>query len=663
MAEIRVVSLVSRYAAPIPWEHALWLEREIVQHVLREARREGSPAGHHISFSQRVVGDRAHLGEIVAWCHAHDARVLLMPSDASIGAAMTPHFDADRHLLLHQNLDPVTVPGSGCLRLGIGTRVEKLQVAAALMRSRADKQFLVVTSMPLAGTALEGVEAVSAPQSVRVVEEWVAQVIGSRPNVPVLLECGGEINRAIARALGGSRDVVFLNGNPDTDNPVGGYGVTEIVGNLPDRVGGGLAAAVAEVTGGRPTRDELDTAGMMAWRIDAVQMVIDAADRIAVGSKQEVAAALRRNMLRYDGQRSIFHGLHRPVWFDRDGRNLCTEVTVASVDRRSRRRVTSDVQFAPVPDGVPSPVPVLGLDVDFVSIGRVDESEGTFEAEVIVTIAARDANGTHLPSECLRVLNAVGNPEWVEGTQLGDSEVSQVLRGNFRFSPDLMLYPMDQQCLSIQISASGECAQHVMRPLTKSCDVDCEVSGWRVVGPHRGVTYRVRTTDHQSPRIVQGMEFGVRISRVRRDVSIRVGLPLVLLTAVAGATVMAATKDRIDVTADILGGVFLSAVALHLSEPKPATGARTLVDAVYLRAFLLYAGLLVAALLGTMLDEHTYRTVSLLLAGSIMPAWIALLLSVRGMVGPARWRMLRTRWVTGSTRTIAQALPYDQSDT
>lgn len=651
MPSIGIISLVKRFEAPIPWERVLWLEDQLANHVLREARREGVPAGHVVSFSQVEVSKESDAAQALALCRPHDAAVLLMPADADLGRAMSQHVGREGHLLLHQNLDPAAVPESRSLRLGIGTRTEKCRVAAGLIQAKGSPGAVLVSAQSASGTALDGrVIVVPGPASPDAAAAWCVEVLGPHPSALVLLECGGPINRAIARALAGTRNVVFLNGNPDPSDPLGSKGVLEIVGNLPDRIGGALAAAVAEVTGGAPSREDLDTAGMFAWRTDAVRLIISSADRlrtdrVAPAGGGSLAARLHEQILRNDGNRRLFHGWHRPMWFDKEGSNLCTEVVVAHVDPLTSRRVTSDDQFAQGPAGDAVAVPVLGVDVDFVSISAIEEDKGTFYAEVIVRVDVSLSGETESPQSCLRVLNAAEDKvTWLEPRHEGGNVVSQVLRGTFRFAADLMLYPMDQQLLRVQLCATGGCTGHVLRPIPTCCDIDCQIVGWRVVGAHRGVSYQVRSAACGTPEAVQGIEYGIRVSRARRDVALRVAIPLGLLTLVAAATMVSSRRGSVDVTAGLLGSVFLTAVALYFSEPKPAIGERTLVDAVYLRAFGLFAFLLVAALTATLFDDDAYRAVCLTLAACILPAWAALLVSVRGMVGPARWRLLRQRW-------------------
>jgi peptidoglycan/LPS O-acetylase OafA/YrhL len=83
-------------------------------------------------------------------------------------------------------------------------------------------------------------------------------------------------------------------------------------------------------------------------------------------------------------------------------------------------------------------------------------------------------------------------------------------------------------------------------------------------------------------------------------------------------------------TAGLLGSVFLSAVALYFAEPKPSPGARTLIDAVYLRAFLLFGGMLIGVLVCTRLPESARAWLMMAIAALALPAaWLLLLVPLR----------------------------------
>ena len=139
--------------------------------------------------------------------------------------------------------------------------------------------------------------------------------------------------------------------------------------------------------------------------------------------------------------------------------------------------------------------------------------------------------------------------------------------------------------------------------------------------------------------MVQGLEFGVRLRRARRDVALRVGLPLALLLLIAFAALLAG-NGHADMVAGILASLFLSAVALYFAEPKPAPGARTLIDAVYVRAFVLFALLLVGVLVGTRLPSERAEAIAVGMACVLPGAILVCALMLRSAVGRWRWRWL-----------------------
>ena len=636
---VHVLSLLETFDAPVPMDRLRFIESELARFAIAEAARDGIPGRCRVSFGQlRFASIDDAVAEIRDRCRG-GVVVVLTPSDLAIGRALSAATAAMPCILLHQNLDPASAEHPLAFRLGVGDREHKASAAVALLAIRrcGGAVFVGASAPAKALSALPGLVAIDPPVDASGVEgcaRRIAQSLASGGTV--LLECGGELNRALARALAGRADVIFLNGNPDACDAAVAARLTEVVGNLPDRIGGKLASALAVVTGGA-SQAELDAVGMLAWRIDALRLVLEAVH--GVGDASPDARSLAAWIGACDGRQRIFRGWHRPIWFDASRRNACVEAVAARVDIASGRRVADCEQVAPDGEGRFTRVPSLALDVDVVEVGRIDEAMGTFEAEAAVRVVS-DTEWSHLNGpQCIRVLNSVGEPTWAAVPGRGPG--AYLLRGTFRFEPDLIAYPLDSQLLTVRIAATGTHAAAIVRAMPRGADMECECAGWRVLGGHRGITYAVRPTPDGQPAAVQGVEFGVRMRRTRRDVQVRVGLPLAILVAIAAAALLAGGAERAEMVAGILASLFLSAVALYFAEPKPSAGARTLIDAIYARAFVLLAVLLVGALLAMRLPAESYSTVVLFMAALLPFACLALVLSIRVAVGPWRWRSLR----------------------
>jgi hypothetical protein len=568
-----------------------------------------------------------------------------MPADAELSRSIAAKLPLERCVLLHQNLDPAMLPNSCSLRLGMGVRGDKLKVAAALVRDHGGTPPILVSRLPVEGTPLDGlVRVMEGPRDPADAQEWLRQAVDPASEELLILECGGATNRAIAASVAGRIPILFLNGNPDTADLAASSRVREVVGNLPERIGGALAAAVAAVTGDSELKD-LDTAGMLAWRIDGVRLAVASADRLSVPAGESLSRAMHRRMLQFDGRRSVFRGWHRPMWFGADGCNRGVETVVARIDTVTQRRVTGELQVRESASGDSRIVGTLGVDVDFVSVSDIKEDAGTFEAELIVRVDGGEGEPCVEPSRCLRIMNAVTLPDWLAPVQDGPRVIAQRVYGTFEFAPDLALYPLDRQLLSVRMAPAEARDGAVIRPIPNCRDTDCELVGWRIACGHRGVTCTARPSAGGEPEAVQGIEFGLHLARARADVPIRVCIPLILLTAIAATAAAVSSLESLDITVGLLGSVFLTAVALYFSEPKPAPGARTLVDAIYQRVFVIFAILLVATLIATQFGDERYPAIMKGIAIAIAPAAAALLLGMKAMVGPARWRILAIdRW-------------------
>jgi hypothetical protein len=275
-------------------------------------------------------------------------------------------------------------------------------------------------------------------------------------------------------------------------------------------------------------------------------------------------------------------------------------------------------------------VPVLAVDLDFVEVGSINESAGTFVAEAMVGIESCEQPIDAAQSAGVRVLNAVGDPEWIAMEPSTKNRRVFILRGTFRFDPELAAYPFDTQLLTVRLAADGHAVDALLNAVPCVSDVECAIPGWRVESGHRGICVQARCSADRVPKVQQGIEFGVRARRARHDVQYRVALPLALLSLVAATSVVAGDGGHIEMTAGLLGSVFLSAVALYFAEPKPSPGARTLIDAVYLRAFLLFGGMLIGVLVCTRLPESGRAWFMMAIAALALPAaWLLLLVPLR----------------------------------
>lgn len=652
--QVDVISVLERFDAPIPWDRVRLLERALAEHAINCAHRDGVPRGHKLRFIQMECASPEGVESAVRRIVRNRIRpfVVLAPSSQQSGKVLADALHGYPCVLFHQNLAPALVPTSRSFRMGIGTREQKHSAAAALLAARGTKSALLVTT----ASATQGSEVHNGLAAVRLAVPANPEVFGelesmvhvlkildgsSLPDdfhsrlsnfpldIPVLLECGGPLNRSIATALSGSRDIILLNGNPDPSDALANTRLVEIVGNLPDRIGGALASAVVVCTGKSDPAD-LDTAGMFAWRIDALRLVAECLDGIPSLEPRATADRLAASIASFDGIRRIFRGWHRPVWFDALRCNACIETVTARVDSATRRRVLDPAQVALGPNQSWRSVAVLAVDLDFVEAGSINESAGTFVAEAVVGIESSGHPLDAAQSAGVRVLNAVGEPEWIAMEPSSGTRRVFVLRGTFRFDPELAAYPFDTQLLTIRLAADGHAVDALLSPVPGIADVECAIPGWRVESGHRATCVQARCSADGAPKVHHGIEFGIRARRARRDIQYRVALPLALLSLVAATSVVAGDGEHIEMTAGLLGSVFLSAVALYFAEPKPSPGARTLIDAVYLRAFLLFGGMLIGVLVCTRLPESARAWLMIAIAAVALPAaWLLLLVPLR----------------------------------
>ncbi len=304
---ILVASLIEPFDAPVPRAREYQLASELAQLAIAESRREGVPSRCRVSHLQIQSGFLEQRIAVIQRACARQPVVVLAPSGLDDARAVSTALATMPCILFHQNLDPTKSGHPRAFRLGIGSREHEGLVAAALLRARGSHPVIFVGDKdPAPGVAqLHGLIRVPAPTDLAGVPSTAERILQDSPTgVSVLLECGGKLNRALASELGGRIDVLFLNGNPDTRDEGSSARLTEIVGNLPERIGHPLAAATALATDG-PSQEELGTVGMIAWRIDAVRLVIEAAAAIDRGAPHQMVEELDSWIMQCDGRRRV----------------------------------------------------------------------------------------------------------------------------------------------------------------------------------------------------------------------------------------------------------------------------------------------------------------------------------------------------------------------
>lgn len=592
MPRVIVASCIRRFAAPLDWAGVMALERDLAAACLH-----GFGSIRHVAMGDQPVSKWA---ERIKGFARRSTVVVIAPPSLADGRALADALVGVRCVVMHQSLAPTSLDSPTEFRLGAWTRQDKHRVAAAWLREQGCPAVLHVgTQPPLIDVPHAGVSGADQEAVLRRVAELP-------PGSAVLLEVGGEFNRGICAAVDPRTKCLFLNGNPDLRDANIATRCTEVVSNLPERLGPGLAVLLARVRplGGDAARD---VAGMLAWRLDALELVRCCCLELRQRRMAMSTANLVPRIRAFDGSSRVFHGLHRPLWFDAAGSNLARELVLASPDGAGHRHALDRQPFE-LDQSDTVLTPTLDVDVDLISISGVDAAAGTFRAEAVIRVRSVAELGCAATADCLRLLNACGDEHWTvlsnHHSSLDPHSLDAIVRGEFTFEPDLHRYPFDEQVLTIRLAAAGAHEHRVLRPIEGAADVDCRIPGWLVRGPHRAVTADARPAPGRRAHVVSGMEFGIRVARGTDDIKRRVALPLALIVGLAVAIVLTRGDDGWHQNqAELLSGLFLAAVALYFSEPRPAPGVRTVVDAAFVRAFLFITMLLLTVMLGIHLSQ------------------------------------------------------------
>jgi len=581
--KVVIASIMNRFEEPLPWPEVRQLERDLALGALAATRG--------IQFLQASATDIVGLVRKLQKLPRRSTLVVLTPHGLRESKALMEGMRGVDCVAFHQSLEPCRNKPVREFRLGAWSRIDKHRVAEAWMKRKGMGSTLHIGDEP---PLFDVPHLTIDPNNLAEVERSVAMLPAG---AMVFLEAGGELNRMLCDRLRRDLRFVFLNGNPPLGDATLAGRCVEIVSNLPERLGAGISSLLARVrpNGGAAERE---VAGMLAWRLDAVEIIRCAVVELKQRRHRVSPTRIAERVSSYDGSARVFHGLHRPLWFDVDGKNLNRELVLASPDGLGGRRA---LDLQPRIASEVTLEPTLDVDVDLVNISGVDAAAGTFRAEAVVRVRSCDPLHAESLQDCLRIINASGEGHWtpispdIDGSSSNSLEA--IVRGEFAFEPRLQSYPFDRQVLSIRLAASGRHASRVLRPIDGAADIDCRTPGWLVVGPHRAVTADGRPTAGGSARVVSGMEFGIHVVRGTDEIKRRVAFPLAIIVGLSMAIALAdGGDDWRNNQPELLTGLFLAAVALYFSEPRPAPGVRTIVDAVFVRVFLFISVLLLALL-------------------------------------------------------------------
>jgi hypothetical protein len=582
--KVVIASILNPFEAPLPWSEVCRLERDLALEALAGA------AG--VRFIQGSTSDVDGVVRRLRRIARQSTLAVLTPPSVKEARELMDSLSHVDCVAFHQSLEPTRRSIGREFRLGAWSRLDKHRAALAwLGEQRPPAALHVGVEPPLIDVAHLRVD----PRRLEEVDRAAATL---PEGSTLLLEAGGATNRELCERLGRHLRFVFLNGNPTLDDPTLAGRCIEIVSNLPERLGPGISSVLASVrpNAGLPERE---VAGMLAWRLDAMELIRSAFLELRQRRCRVTPKSMADRVASHDGSARVFHGLHRPAWFGADGSNQNRELVLATPDGHGGRRA---IDLQPCLAAEARLVPTLDVDVDLIGINGVDAASGTFRAEAIIRVHSRDALQAESVQDCLRILNACDEGHWIPHAAPTASPhgntLESVVRGEFTFEPQLLRYPFDRQMLGIRLAATGRHAHRVMRPIDGAADIDCRAPGWLVVGPHRAVTADARPVGGGTARVISGMEFGINVVRATGDIKRRVVLPLLLIVLLSTAIVLSSGGDDwLQNQAELLCGLFLAAVALYFSEPRPAPGVRTLVDAVFVRAFVFISILLLSVVI------------------------------------------------------------------
>lgn len=264
-------------------------------------------------------------------------------------------------------------------------------------------------------------------------------------------------------------------------------------------------------------------------------------------------------------------------------------------------------------EGVPDTEQAVVVAMDFVILELldIDDSEGTFDVDMLVSARWKDPRVTAGLASQWRSCDGVGERTWRPPVSYGngyDAEVRVVeplrlerddaffyrerQRVTFSLQADLHAFPFDEQVLSMQIiNPVADADMHIEPSVSMSAEATAGIVGWHVAPP--GIDRRAFLGSAPHGGRVVGPQFTqfrvlIPVSRDPRFYLWRVVLPLCLIVGMSWS-VFWIHSSRLDAQMEVSSASVLTLIAFQLSfsDVLPRVPYLTLLDKFALMCTLL----------------------------------------------------------------------------
>lgn len=350
------------------------------------------------------------------------------------------------------------------------------------------------------------------------------------------------------------------------------------------------------------TRGNLRAATRGAEYADMVGLIAEAA---ATAPRDATIEELRAHVVeairtRYAAGRGAYEGL-LANWSFRPGTRTATR-TPAILERPVGAEADrlAAIQYVRLRGETLKRVQTYYMDIDLVRLFRVDDSAGTFFAEMYLSLYDQEGASIDKIDFANAFIDPDTNRRTIEIVELHDGGPSDAypegmklykITGRFMFRPDFETYPFDTQRFSVDIKPKkSDEAMILQPPAAELRDRVYETEGWSVRDQY--VSYDEDFTPlvnaHSGERRIAPYykaSFVWIMERQATDYYLRVAIPLLVILAVAYLSVFIA-RDHFEAIVTIQVTALLSAVALYLAVPKVDSETATLSDKIFLADYI-----------------------------------------------------------------------------
>ena len=364
------------------------------------------------------------------------------------------------------------------------------------------------------------------------------------------------------------------------------------------------------------SRSNLRAIGLGLEFRDMVAMIADIVKAAQPAVDPDDVAGVRKSIVKgipalFASGKGAFKGTLEDWSFRPSSRTSVRTPFIIARPKDLHRQQLSAIQYAPLKDNKLRKIPTFYLDIDLISISRIDDTDKSFVADFYLSMSDENSPSIDLIEFTNAFLDYKTNARQITIRPLHEGGESDAypshmkiyaVSGKFTLDPSYNSYPFDVQRFAIDLRPKRGDTPFIIQPLQQELrDKPFDAEGWEIKNSY--VSYdqdfiSVFDTKKLEPSVVPfyNSSFVWVLKRSATDFYLRVVIPLFFIAIVAYLAIFISSAHFDSIVA-IQVTAFLSAVALYITTPKVDSDTATILDRIFVFNYMLFSLMIVISIL------------------------------------------------------------------